>query len=67
MPKNSKTPSPFVGRWRSTLMEVWGQEFVDAEVEGYFEFQAGQLGKFQFGYVSGHMDYRVPQETGNPA
>ena len=48
-------------------MEVWGQDFVDAEVEGYFEFQAGQLGKFQFGYVSGHMDYRVPQETGNPA
>jgi hypothetical protein len=53
MAKKSKSQSPFVGRWRITSMEMWGQDFVDAEVEGYFEFGPNGQGSFQFGYVSG--------------
>jgi hypothetical protein len=58
MAKKSKTPTPFEGRWRITLMEMWAQDFVDAEVEGYFEFRPDGMGSFQFGYVSGEIDYR---------
>jgi len=34
----SKSPSPFEGRWRITSMEMWSQDVVDAEVEGFVEF-----------------------------
>ena len=34
-----KARNPFVGRWRITWMEQWDQEFVDEEVEGFFEFE----------------------------
>jgi hypothetical protein len=54
----TKPKSPFLGRWRITSMEMWDQDFVDAEVEGYFEFEPDDLGNFQFGYVSGNIDYR---------
>jgi hypothetical protein len=32
-------------------MDQWGQDFVDAEVEGFFEFGPNNGGSFQFGYV----------------
>ena len=53
-----KVTSPFVGRWRITWMETWAQDFVDAEVEGYFEFGPSKFGSFQFGYVQGDLEYR---------
>ena len=34
-------------------MDQWGQDFVDAEVEGFFEFGPNNGGSFQFGYVKG--------------
>jgi hypothetical protein len=49
MAKKSKTPSPFEDRWRITSMAMWAQDFVDAEVEGYFEFGPDGMGSFQFG------------------
>ena len=58
MAKQSKTTSPFVGRWRITSMETWSQDVVDAEVEGYFEFRSDGFGRFQFAYVTGDIDYR---------
>jgi hypothetical protein len=67
MPKKSKLPSPFEGRWRITSMEVWDQHFVDAEVEGYFEFKSDGLGSFQFGYVTGDIDYRDSTRDGKPS
>jgi len=33
-------------------MEERDQDFVDAEVDGYFEFAPKHLGSFQFGYVA---------------
>ena len=62
-----KPHNPFVGRWRITHMEEWDQDFVDAEVEGYFEFDAGGAGAFQFGYVRGGIGYEVTQRDGKPA
>ena len=67
MAKKSKTPSPFEGRWRITSMEMWEQDFVDAEVEGYFEFGPNSVGSFQFGYVSGDIDYRDGTRDGKPS
>ena len=64
MAKTSKSPSPFEGRWRITSMAMWDQEFVDAEVEGYFEFGPSGQGSFQFGYVSGAIDYRDTMRDG---
>ena len=67
MAKKSKAPSPFEGRWRITSMEMWGQDFVDAEVEGFIEFGPNGLGSFQFGYVSGEIDYRDGTRDGKPS
>ena len=58
MAKKAKTKSPLQGRWRITWMEQWDQDFVDAEVEGYFEFGPNDMGLFQFGFVQGEIDYR---------
>ena len=67
MAKKGKAKSPLAGRWRITWMEQWDQDFVDAEVEGYFEFDAGGSGEFQFGYVQGGMDCRLTTRDGQPA
>ena len=37
MAKKARAPNPFTGRWRITWMDQWDQDFVDAEVEGFFE------------------------------
>jgi hypothetical protein len=66
MAKKAKPTSPFQGRWRIVSMEMWDQDFVDAEVEGYFEFGPDGLGSFQFGYVSGDIDYKVDTRDGKP-
>lgn len=66
MPKKSKAKNPFQGRWRITWMEQWGQESVDEEVEGYFEFEPKGMGSFQFGYVRGQVDYRPSTRDGKP-
>jgi hypothetical protein len=67
MAKERKPESPFFGRWRITWMDQWGQDFVDAEVEGFFEFGSNNLGSFHFGYVSGEIDYRVTERDGKPS
>jgi hypothetical protein len=67
MAMKSKPQSPFEGRWRITSMEMWSQDFVDAEVEGFIEFRLDGLGSFQFGYVSGDIDTGTALGTGSPA
>jgi hypothetical protein len=54
------------GRWRITWMDQWDQDFVDAEVEGYFEFEPKGMGSFQFGYVWGQIDHRESTRDGKP-
>jgi hypothetical protein len=67
MTKKARPPDPGSGRWRITWMDQWDQDFVDAEVEGFFEFGSDNLGSFQFGYVKGDIDYRVTERDGKPS
>jgi hypothetical protein len=48
-------------------MDQWDQDFVDAEVEGFFEFGSDNQGSFQFGYVKGDIDYRPGTQDGKPS
>src|SRR5690349_10354161 len=58
--------SPFVGRWHIVSMDQWGEDFINAEVQGFIEFD-GTSGEFQFGYVHGDMDCRLTTREGEPA
>jgi hypothetical protein len=51
--------NPYLGKWRIIEMEMWGQDFIDMETEGYFSFETEELGCFQFGLVQGRIDYRI--------
>ena len=64
--RKPKLRSRFQGRWRITWMDQWDQGFVDAEVEGFFDFRPNGLGEFQFGYVRGDIDYRETIRDGTP-
>lgn len=64
--KLAKHASPLSGRWRITWMDQWDQEYVDAEVNGFFEFRPGGRGEFHFGYVRGQIDYREGTRDGQP-
>jgi len=65
--KKSKPKSPFTDRWRIVSMSAWDQDFVDAEEEGYIEFDQKDSGQFHFGYVHGQMDCRLTTRDGEPA
>lgn len=56
-----------VGRWLIESMEQWDRDYIDAEVRGYFEFDAEDCGDFQFGYVQGQIDCRLGERDGKPA
>ena len=45
--------NPYLGKWRIIEMEMWDQDFIDMEIEGYFSFETEELGYFQFGLVQG--------------
>ncbi len=49
----------YLGKWRIIEMEMWDQDFIDMETEGYFLFEDDELGSFQFGLVQGRVDYRI--------
>lgn len=66
MAKKSTLKNPFKGYWRITWMDLWEQDFIDEEVEGYFEFASNNIGSFQFGYVQGQIDYRPGIREGRP-
>jgi len=53
-----------LGHWRIMHMDEWGQDFVNAEVEGYIRFDADGAGEFHFGYVHGWLDYELGQRDG---
>jgi len=58
-----KNRNLYIGKWRIIEMEMWDQEFIDMETEGYFLFEKGGSGSFQFGLVQGQIDYRI-EKTG---
>lgn len=56
-----KQVKAFAGKWRIVEMEVWGQDYVDMEVQGYIRIGSDGTGQFQFGLVSGDIDGRAEQ------
>jgi hypothetical protein len=63
----AKPKSTFEGRWHIVSMTQWDEDFINAEVQGFIEFEAGGSGEFQFGYVQGQMDCRLTTRDGEPA
>lgn len=66
--KAEKNPkNPFLGRWLIESMTEWNDDFINAEMRGYFEFGDDGIGSFQFGYVHGNIDYHITQREDEPA
>jgi len=63
----STKPESILGHWRITQMELWDQDFVDADVEGYVRLDPGGSGEFQFGHVHGIIDYELTERDAKPA
>jgi hypothetical protein len=59
--------NPFTGRWRIVSMSAWDMDYIDAEEEGFFEFDDTGSGAFHFGYVHGHMNCRLTTRDSEPA
>src|SRR4051794_9115496 len=67
MARMKKTPLAFEGRWHIVSMAMWDEDFINAEEQGYVEFEKGGQGGFHFGYVHGVMDCRETTRDGHPA
>jgi hypothetical protein len=65
--KKSKPRPPFLGRWRIVTMSAWEDEYLDEEVQAFFDFKETGSGSFQFGYIRGLMDFRTTSREGKPA
>ncbi len=66
MTRKSNASSAFAGHWRITSMEMWDEDFIHAQGEGFFEFDAKDSSCFQFGYVNGDMDCWSGTRDGKP-
>ena len=64
--KKSQPAAPLLGQFRIIWMDLWDQDFVNEEVEGYFEFKKDSKGEFHFGYVHGVTDFRPGTKDGKP-
>src|SRR6516162_8612316 len=62
-----KSESPFLGRWHIVSMSTWDEDYLNAEVQAFIEFDAKGGGEFQFGYAHGEMDCRPTTRDGGPA
>ena len=67
MAKKAKPPNPFTGRWHIASMSEWDEGYFNEEVQAFIEFEESGTGNFQFGYVSGYMDWRPGTRDGQPA
>ena len=47
-------------------MSAWEDDYLDEEVQAFFEFDGKGGGSFQFGYVQGVMDWRTRNRDANP-
>lgn len=61
------TNADLIGYWKITKMDVWDAAYVDLVVPGFIEFEMEGdhlMGQFQFGTVSGGLDCRVRDVSG---
>jgi hypothetical protein len=65
--KKSKPKSPFLRRWRIVTTSTWEDEYLDEEVQAFFEIEETGSGSFQFGYIQGLMDSHTSSRGGKPA
>jgi hypothetical protein len=42
----------YTGKWRIVEMDVWDQNYIDMEVQGYIRIGSDGTGQFQLGLVS---------------
>lgn len=56
------TAGSFKGRWKIVWMEMWDQDFVDAEVPGYVTLCDKKHGEFQFGCVCGSFSWLMKKD-----
>ena len=62
-----KQASPFAGLWHIASMSEWDEDYINEEVQAFIEFEPGGMGHFQFGLVSGNIDYLETQRDGKLA
>ncbi len=62
--RNAPSRDPFLGKWRITHMDAYEADYFDVEVAAYIALERGQRGGFQFGAVSGIIDYRRVKRDG---
>ena len=67
MAKSKRTAGPpFTGLWHFVSMTGWDEDYFNEEVQAFVEFEENGTGHFQFGYVSGYMDWRPATRDGEP-
>ena len=62
-------PTPFLGYWKITYMEVWAPSYIDLVVPGFIEFTLEDehlTGGFQFGTVRGWLHGFMREASGPP-
>ena len=62
--KRASGPAGFSGRWRIIEMELWDKDFLDMDVPAFIEIERRRGGRFQFGLVSGELDWRIEDHPG---
>jgi len=55
-----------IGKWKITEMEKGDSDFINAQGQGYFIFDANSQGSFVFGYVEGEIDFRESNAGNKP-
>ena len=51
-----KPTSPFLGHRHIISMSEWDEDYINAEVPAFIEFNNNGYGSFQFGYVRGGLE-----------
>lgn len=60
--KAKKEKNEFVGKWHIDEMETWDEDYFNMEVQAYLEIDSTNMGHFQFGLVSGHIDGEIVED-----
>lgn len=51
------TPMRFTGTWHIEEMETWDEDYFNMEVQAYLKVNSKGSGDFQFGLVTGQIDF----------